>query len=330
MRLSELDFDLPEELIAQTPLADRAASRLLHLERASGAVTHLAFRDVPQILREGDLLVVNDTRVDAVRLRARRTTGGLMEVLLVEETAPGAWHALARGARKLSPGEVLGFDGSSATAVVAGRAGEFVRLEFPAGLPEGGETPLPPYIRERLADAERYQTVFSAHDGSAAAPTAGLHFTPEILSGLAGAGVGLARVTLHVGVDTFRPLETEDLTEHRMHGERAVVSPETAEAVARATGRIVAVGTTSVRTLEAFATGPRRLEAGARRVDPFIRPGWEWRVVDGMFTNFHLPRTTMLAMLSALAGRDAVMAAYAEAIRERYRWASFGDAMLIV
>lgn len=326
-RLEDLDFDLPERLIAQTPLDDRAGSRLFVLPRDGSPFRHAMFRDVPTVLRPGDLLVVNDSRVDAVRIHGRRATGGEVEALLTEERSPNVWEALLKPAKRVKLGETLDFGGTPGRLVEID--GDRRVLDFPEGLPPNGETPLPPYIHEKLDDAERYQTVFARAAGSAAAPTAGLHFTPEIVSALEANGIGVATVTLHVGIDTFRPLTTGVLAEHRMHGERAEIPPETAALVETAEGRIVAVGTTAVRTLEGMADGPRRLRVGRERIEPFIRPGWRWNVVDGMFTNFHLPRTTMLAMLAALVGADRLREAYAEAIREEYRWASFGDSMLI-
>lgn len=332
-RLSDYDFDLPERLIAQTPLADRAASRLLWLHREDGRVEHRRFREVTDILRPGDLLVVNDTRVSAVRVKGRKATGGAVEALLLHEVDAGVYEAMVKPGRRLPDGTRIELAGLAAT--VEGRGGiRTVRFdphpELRSRVAAEGETPLPPYIHERLADAERYQTAYAVHEGSAAAPTAGLHFTPEILAALAANGVGIVRVTLHVGIDTFKPLQTENLEEHRMHGEVCEVPVETACAVEACQGRVVAVGTTTVRTLETFATGPRQLASGQRRSELFIRPGFRFQIVDGMFTNFHLPRTTMLAMISALAGYDAVRAAYAEAIRESYRFLSFGDSMLIL
>ncbi|RYG49730.1 tRNA preQ1(34) S-adenosylmethionine ribosyltransferase-isomerase QueA [bacterium] len=332
-QLSDYDFDLPEDLIAQVPLNDRAASRLLWLHRESGRVEHRAFREVTELLRPGDLLVVNDTRVSAVRVKGRKATGGAVEALLLHETADGCYEAMVKPGRRLPDGTRIELAGLPAT-VEGGGGIRTVRFDpvpdLRVRLAEAGETPLPPYIHERLDDAERYQTAYAREEGSAAAPTAGLHFTPEILDALRTGGVEVARVTLHVGIDTFKPLQTENLDEHRMHGEVCEVSPAAAEAVARCEGRIVAVGTTSVRTLESFATGRRRLEPGRRRSNLFIRPGYEFQIVDGMFTNFHLPRTTMLAMISALAGYEEVRSAYRAALEERYRFLSFGDSMLIL
>lgn len=333
-RLSDYDYDLPEELIAQTPLPDRSASRLLHL--STGSVTHRTFRDVVGLLHEGDLLVMNDTRVSAVRLLGEKSTGAAVEALLLDSPAPYLYRALMKPGRRLQPGSQLSF-GDGLDAVVVRDLGEGqkeIRFEpqsdFSERLEARGTVPLPPYIHEKLEDKERYQTVYATYQGSAAAPTAGLHFTHEILAALSAKGVQMAKVTLHVSLDTFRPVQVEDPRDHRMHGERCVMSPETASAVSNSQGRIIAVGTTSVRTLESFAVGKRQVEPGEKNSNLFIYPGFDWKVVEGMFTNFHMPKTTMMMMISALAGRDAVMSAYAEAVQERYRFLSFGDSMLIL
>ena len=334
-RLSDYDYNLPEALIAQTPLEDRAASRLLVLPKESGPIEHRLFRDVPDLLREGDLLVLNDTRVSSLRLLGRKPTGAAVEALLLSEPSPGEFVALMKPGKRLRVGAVVEFDGLRASVVEELGDGQR-RLAFDphpvlsARLREIGTVPLPPYITAALADPERYQTVIAAQNGSAAAPTAALHFTSELLDTLRAQGVVIATVTLSVGLDTFRPVDSEDLDEHRMHGEVCEVPEATAEAVARCRGRVVAVGTTSVRTLETFAEGPRRLATGRRTSRLFIRPGYEWKIVDGMFTNFHLPKTTMLMMLSSLVGRDRLLDAYEEAIRGRYRFLSFGDSMLVI
>ncbi len=335
-RLIDYDYHLPEELIAQTPLADRSASRLLHLERATGAVHHRRFREAVDLLREGDLLVLNDTRVSAVRLYGQKATGGAVEALLLREEAPGEYEALVRPGKRLRTGARIEFP-ESLSAVVADERGDGRRLlkfeptaDLEDRLAEHGLAPLPPYIHTPLADRDRYQTVYAAHDGSAAAPTAGLHFTPEVLESIRRMGVETVHVTLHVGLDTFRPVTAEDPSRHPIHGERCGISQDSASKINEWSGRIIPVGTTSVRTVETFATGDRRVEAGERVSTLFIRPGYRFRIADGMFTNFHMPRTTMLMMLSALAGRDAVMCAYDEAVRERYRFLSFGDSMLIL
>ena len=328
-RLSDYDYHLPESLIAQTPLEDRAASRLLHLDRHSGEVTHRAFRDVTRLLRPGDTLVVNNTRVSAVRLMGRKPTGGNVEALLLEAVEPHLYVALVRPGKRLRPGSTMEF--GELTATVEGELDDGRKLLRITGDPAAiGEVPLPPYIHTRLADRERYQTVYAIPEGSAAAPTAGLHFTPEILAELRDAGVAIATVTLHVSVDTFRPISVENLNEHQMHGEWCEIAPNEAGIINETRGRIVAVGTTSVRTLESMASGPRTVRAGHDVTKIFIRPGYQFQVIDGMFTNFHLPKTSMLAMISARAGRDAIFAAYDAAIAEEYRFLSFGDSMLIL
>jgi S-adenosylmethionine:tRNA ribosyltransferase-isomerase len=333
-RLSDYDYDLPESLIAQTPLEDRAASRLLLLHRQSGRVEHRQFRDVRELLMPGDLLVVNNTRVTARRLFGHKPTGGEVELLLLREVGPQQFECLAKPGRRLPVGAMIEFGAGWPVATVVAVAGPTRTVEFSSDptslIEEAGMVPLPPYITTPLADAERYQTVFAQPGGSAAAPTAALHFTSELVGQLVARGVEFAEVTLNVGMDTFRPVQVEDLGQHEMHGETCTLSPETAERIHACRGRVIGVGTTSVRTLETFAVGARRVEAGTRTTSLFIRPGFEFRVVDGMFTNFHMPRTTMLMMISAMASHEAVFRAYGEAIAERYRFLSFGDSMLIV
>lgn len=334
-RLSAYDYDLPERLIAQRPLEDRTASRLLVLPRNGGPVEHRRFTDVPDLLCEGDLLVLNDTRVSALRLMGKKPTGAEVEALLLSETSPGRFVALMRPGKRLRTGARVRFEDLEAT----------VEAELPQGQRELkfddhpelanrlraiGTVPLPPYIHEALADAERYQTVVARTPGSAAAPTAALHFTEGLLAKLRTQGVEVATVTLSVGIDTFRPVEADDLSQHTMHGEVCEVPEATAEAVIRCRGRVIAVGTTTTRTLETFAEGKRRLATGRRTSKLFIRPGYDWQIVDGMFTNLHLPKTTMLMMLSALVGRERLLEAYAEAAREEYRFLSFGDSMLVL
>ena len=331
-RLEDFDYELPEQAIAQTPLEDRAAARLLWLHRATGALEHRAFRDVPDLLRPGDLLVLNDTRVTALRLLGRRPTGGQVELLLLERFPDGSFGALARPGKRLRPGTRVEFDsglvGFIEESLKEGQ--KRVRFNDPSKIEAVGAVPLPPYIHVPLSVPERYQTVYASAPGSAAAPTAGLHFTQELLARLQERGVDLAYVTLDVGLDTFRPIRTENLEEHVMHGELCTLPAETATAVEECTGRIVAVGTTTVRTLETFAVGRRAVEAGTKRTQIFIRPGYQLSVVDGMFTNFHMPRTSMLAMLAALVGTENLMASYREAVRAGYRFLSFGDSMLIL
>jgi S-adenosylmethionine:tRNA ribosyltransferase-isomerase len=313
MKSSELDYDLPPDLIAQHPARQRDHSRLLVYERVSGATRHRRFDELPQELPEGTLVVVNDTRVLPVRLRLERPGGGDAEVLLLERLGDnGTWEGLARPSRKLKAGQLLG---PVELLEPLGEGRWRLRLE---GDP-AGEAPLPPYITEPLPDPERYQTVYAAHDGSAAAPTAGLHFTPELLERL-----DVERVTLHVGLDTFRPVAVDDLGEHAMHSERYEVGEAAWERISAAQ-HVLAVGTTTVRVLESLARGAPL----AGRTDLFITPGFEFRRVDSLLTNFHLPRSTLLALVMAFAGVDETRRLYRLAIEERYRFYSFGDAMLL-
>jgi S-adenosylmethionine:tRNA ribosyltransferase-isomerase len=313
MRTAELDYDLPQELIAQQPLERRDESRLLVYDRATGRVRHRRFRDLGQELPDGALVVVNDTRVLPARLRVRRPGGGEAEVLLLESREDGVWEALARPSKRLRPGMRLG---QVELVEHLGEGRWLVRLEGPPA----GEAPLPPYIVEPLADPERYQTVYAAEDGSAAAPTAGLHFTPELLTGLE-----VERITLHVGLDTFRPVTAEELEEHELHSERYRVDPRAWERISGAR-RVVAVGTTTVRVLESLARGA----APEGRTSLFVTPGFEFRRVDALVTNFHLPRSTLLALVMAFAGVEETRRLYRIAIEERYRFYSFGDAMLLL
>lgn len=329
MHISDIDYDLPEELIAQTPVEPRDSARLL-VSRVAGERLDRKVSDVGEFLGEGDVVVVNDTRVVPARLSLRRVTGGAVEVLLLEQdpAAPRRWEAMIRGARKLSEGEVLS-SGGAAVLRLGPRtpAGDTFEVEFcddePGRVIERiGSVPLPPYIRERLSDPERYQTVYARRQASAAAPTAGLHFTPELLRGLEVAGVRVARVELVVGLDTFKPISADDPLDHVIHTERYDVPAETMEACRNAR-RVVAIGTTAARALESAATG--RLSG---RTDLFVTPGYEWKVVDVMLTNFHMPRTSLLLMIGSFVGgewRDI----YDHAIRSSYRFLSFGDAMLL-
>ncbi len=324
-------------MIAQTPLADRSASRLLHLDPTTGEVSHRQFREVVDILQPGDVLILNDTKVNAWRFYGKKPTGGEVEVLALKEIEPGVFECLIKPARRLKPGATFEI-GSWVTGEVLGEGEEairIVRLTSKDGslhdrLAEVGEMPLPPYITEKLADRDRYQTVFSNAPGSAAAPTAGLHFTEDILMALEKKGVKIGYVTLHVGIDTFRPIQVDDVTHHKMHGEVCEITPETADLINEAQGRIVAVGTTAVRTLETFATPEGTVSPGRQESRIFITPGYEFKVIDGMFTNFHLPRTTMLLMISALASREAILKAYEQAVEHQYRFLSFGDSMLLL
>ena len=341
--LADYDYDLPPDRIAQHPVEPRDSSRLLVLHREDGRITHRIFRDIGEELRAGDLLVINDTRVLPARLHGRRETGGRVELLLLSRQDGGRWEALARPARRLRPGAnvhlltVAGDESGIAVRVIERRDNGHVVVDVSPDveslLADFGEMPLPPYIHERLEDAERYQTVFATYPGSAAAPTAGLHFTPELLARLEAGGVGVARVTLHVGAGTFVPVKVEDARQHQMHAEWYHVPAATLAAI-RATrgtgGRVIAVGTTSCRTLEAIADHLDSREDLVGWTDLFIMPGFRFRVVNGLVTNFHLPKSTLLLLVSAFAGRDHVLRAYREAIDLGYRFYSFGDAMLIL
>jgi S-adenosylmethionine:tRNA ribosyltransferase-isomerase len=313
LRTSELDYDLPRELIAQHPLPRRDDSRLLVHDRSTGATRHRRFRDLPAELPAGAIVVVNDTRVVPARLRLRRPGGGEAEVLLLEPAGDGLWEALARPTRRLRAGMRL--EGAELVEH-RGEGRWLVRLEGPPA----GESPVPPYIVEHLPDPERYQTVYAHEEGSAAAPTAGLHFTPELLAAL-----DVERITLHVGLDTFRPVSADDLGDHEIHSERYGVEERVWERV-RAAEHVVAVGTTTVRVLESLARGAPLVG----RTSLFVTPGFEFRRVDSLVTNFHLPRSTLLALVMAFAGVEETRGLYREAIAERYRFYSFGDAMLLL
>ncbi|HEU0164422.1 MAG TPA: tRNA preQ1(34) S-adenosylmethionine ribosyltransferase-isomerase QueA [Thermomicrobiales bacterium] len=346
LHMSDFDYDLPPELIAQEPLRDRDRSRLLVLDRVTGEFAHRTFEALPDLLDPGDLIVVNDSRVIPARLIGRRESGGEVEVLLLRrEEASGQWRALARPTKRLRIGERMHFvpkddpRGPEAGITLVEKLDDgqvIVELEPVLGdnLDAYGRVPLPPYITHSLADDERYQTVYSAHKGSAAAPTAGLHFTPEILERLAARAIERASVTLHVGLDTFRPVSEEFAEDHVIHQEWCSV-PEDAWEKIHATrergSRVVAIGTTAARTLETLGQRLARGETGAfsAMTNIYITPGFKWQVVDAMVTNFHLPKSTLLLMISSFAGRDHVLAAYEAAIAERYRFFSFGDAMLI-
>jgi S-adenosylmethionine:tRNA ribosyltransferase-isomerase len=339
--LADFDFALPPERIAQEPLAERDAARLLVLERASGARSHRHVRDLPELLRPADLLVVNATRVEPARLRGRKASGGAAEALLLEPgPRPGEWRALVR-ARALRVGTKLRFlRGERALeAEVGGLEGDGTALLCfaPGADPHAlGEAPLPPYIRRperRAEDDTRYQTVFARVPGAVAAPTAGLHLTRELLSRLAAAGIASAELVLHVGLGTFRPLGEAELRTGRLHAERFELPEATADAITAARrrgGRVVAVGTTTTRVLETRARDDGSVEPGAGTTDLFLRPGHRFRAVDALLTNFHLPRSSLLVLVAAFAGREAVLAAYAEAIAEGYRFYSYGDAMLVL
>ena len=340
MKTSDFDFYLPEELIAQTPLERRDTSRLLTLDKQTGETTHRHFYELPQLLRPGDCLVLNNSRVLPARLIGHRLPGGgACEVLLLTDKGDGLWECLVRPGRKLKPGAQVSFGEGRLTATVEAEVSGGNRLVrfhyqgiFLEVLEELGKMPLPPYIKEELQDNERYQTVYSKINGSAAAPTAGLHFTPELLRQIQEMGVKLCYVTLHVGLGTFRPVKAEDISEHKMHSEYCIIPEETARIInetKRNGGRVICVGTTSCRTVESFAAEDGTLKESAGWTSIFIYPGYRFKVLDALVTNFHLPQSTLIMLVSALAGREHVLAAYEEAVKERYRFFSFGDAMFI-
>ncbi len=341
MKTSDFNYELPEELIAQEPLEDRASSRLLVLHKDTGEREHKHFREIRDYLRAGDCLVINDTRVLPARLFGERVgTGAVIEVLLLVRRELDVWEVLVRPGRKARPGDRISFGGGRLTAevlTIVEDGNRLVRFHydgvFEAILEELGEMPLPPYITHKLEDKTRYQTVYAAHDGSAAAPTAGLHFTPELLKEIEGMGVKIANVTLHVGLGTFRPVKVDDVLDHEMHSEYYVVEEEQAAIMNEAKrngGRIFAVGTTSTRTLESVTNENGVIQAKSGWTKIFIYPGYTFKAVDCLITNFHLPESTLIMLVSALAGKELVMETYAEAVRERYRFFSFGDAMLIL
>ena len=339
MKTHDFYYDLPEELIAQTPLEKRDASRLLCLNRETGQWEHKHFYDIIDYLNPGDCLVMNDSRVLPARLLGHRPTGGAVEVLLLRDLGDRCWECLCKPGRKMQVGSEVIFGNGELTATVkavqedGNRVVEFhytgIFLEV---LERLGKTPLPPYIKAELEDQERYQTVYSREVGSAAAPTAGLHFTQELLEAIRAKGVQTAFVTLHVGLGTFRPVKTEEVLEHHMHSELCMMNEETAAVLNRtraAGGRIVCVGTTSCRTLESVVNEDGTFAAKSRWTDIFIYPGYRFKAMDALITNFHLPESTLVMLVSAFAGRETVLAAYEEAVRERYRFFSFGDAMYI-
>lgn len=340
MKVTDFDYELPEALIAQFPVEPRDTSRLLTLNKVTGAVEHKAhFYELVEELNEGDVLVFNNTKVIPARLYGHREgSGGKVEVLLLTPCGENRWECLVKPGKKCPVGQVIVFDERLKATVLdktdfGGRIVEFtVDGIFDDIIQEIGEMPLPPYIHEKLEDKERYQTVYAKEKGSAAAPTAGLHFTPELLEKIKAKGVELEFVTLHVGLGTFRPVSVESIEDHDMHSEFYSVSPETAERIndAKAKGRrIIAVGTTSVRTLESASTDDGVLQGTSGWTQIFIYPGYTFKMVDALVTNFHLPQSTLLMLISALAGREHCLAAYEEAVREKYRFFSFGDAMFI-
>lgn len=339
MKTHDFWYDLPEELIAQTPLEKRDTSRLLAMDRQTGALAHRHFFDIIDYLNPGDCLVMNDSRVLPARLLGHRPTGGAVEVLLLRDLGGGKWECLTKPGKKTQPGQEIIFGDGQLTATVdsvqedGNRVVEFhyegIFLEI---LEQLGKMPLPPYIKAELADQERYQTVYSREVGSAAAPTAGLHFTKELLEKIEKKGIRLAYVTLHVGLGTFRPVKAEEISQHHMHAELCMISQETADILNQTKasgGRIVCVGTTSCRTLESLVNEDGSFEPRSKWTEIFIYPGYQFKAMDALITNFHLPESTLVMLVSAFAGREHVLNAYNEAVKERYRFFSFGDAMYI-
>lgn len=340
MKKEDFYFDLPEELIAQDPLEDRSGSRLLVLDKETGETEHHIFREIVNYLNPGDCLVINDTKVIPARLIGEKEgTGAKVEVLLLKRKENDIWETLVKPGRKMKPGARLVFGNGLLKAEVIGVVEEgnrLIRFEyegiFEEILDQLGQMPLPPYITHQLEDKNRYQTVYAKHSGSAAAPTAGLHFTPELLDEIKEKGVEIAHVTLHVGLGTFRPVKVENIQEHHMHSEFYRIEQSEADKINRAKEeghRVICVGTTSCRTVESAADENGRLRECSGWTEIFIYPGYKFKVLDAMITNFHLPESTLIMLVSALAGREHVLAAYEEAIRERYRFFSFGDAMFI-
>lgn len=341
MKTSDFYYDLPEELIAQDPLADRSASRLLHLDRETGEIQHTDFKHITRYLNPGDCLVINDTKVIPARLYGSKVgTDAGIEILLLKRKGDNVWETLVKPGKKAKPGTVISFGDGLLTGEVIDVVEEGNRLIrfhyegiFEEILDKLGEMPLPPYITHKLEDKNRYQTVYAKNEGSAAAPTAGLHFTEELLEEIRRMGVNIAHVTLHVGLGTFRPVKVDDVEKHHMHSEFYVVEEDQAKLIndtKKNGGRIISVGTTSCRTLESAADEDGNLQAKSGWTEIFIYPGYQFKIIDGLITNFHLPESTLLMLVSALAGKENIMKAYEEAVRERYRFFSFGDAMLVV
>ena len=340
MKTSDFYYDLPEELIAQDPLADRSASRLLHLDRETGEIQHTDFKHITRYLNPGDCLVINDTKVIPARLYGSKVgTDAGIEILLLKRKGDNVWETLVKPGKKAKTGTVISFGDGLLTGEVIDVVEEGNRLIrfhyegiFEEILDKLGEMPLPPYITHKLEDKNRYQTVYAKNEGSAAAPTAGLHFTEELLEEIRQMGVNIAHVTLHVGLGTFRPVKVDDVEKHHMHSEFYVVEEDQAKLIndtKKNGGRIISVGTTSCRTLESAADEDGNLQAKSGWTEIFIYPGYQFKIIDGLITNFHLPESTLLMLVSALAGKENIMKAYEEAVRERYRFFSFGDAMLI-
>lgn len=340
MKTSDFDFDLPQELIAQVPIEDRTSSKLMVLDRESGEIEHKIFRDIIDYLNPGDCLVLNDTRVIPARLIGSKVgTGGKIEFLLLKRNEDDTWETLVKPGRKAKIGAEFSFGDGKLIAEVVGMGEDGARIVkfkydgiFEQVLDELGNMPLPPYITERLEERDRYQTVYSKHNGSAAAPTAGLHFTKELLNEIKEKGVDLAFVTLHVGLGTFRPVKVEDVQTHHMHSEYYMVTQEAADKINKAKAnnkRVISVGTTSTRTVESAADENGIVQATSGWTNIFIYPGYKWKVIDNLITNFHLPESTLIMLVSSLANKDFVLNAYNEAVKEKYRFFSFGDAMFI-
>lgn len=341
MKRQDFYYDLPEELIAQDPLEDRSSSRLLVLDKETGATSHHIFKEITGYLKEGDCLVINDTKVIPARLiGAKEGTGAKIEVLLLKRKENNIWETLVKPGKKAKVGTRIVFGEGLLVGEVVGIVEEGNRLVkfeyegiFEEILDQLGQMPLPPYITHQLEDKNRYQTVYAKHTGSAAAPTAGLHFTPELLKEIEEKGIDIARVTLHVGLGTFRPVKVDEITDHHMHSEFYQVDEEAAKKINRAKDsghRVICVGTTSCRTIESAADETGHLKPTSGLTEIFIYPGYKFKILDGLITNFHLPESTLIMLVSALAGREHVLAAYEEAVREKYRFFSFGDAMLII
>lgn len=340
MKRQDFYYELPEELIAQDPLEDRSSSRLLVLDKRSGAVSHHVFKEIVNYLGPGDCLVVNDTKVIPARLIGSKVgTDAKIEILLLKRKENNIWETLVKPGKKAKPGTKISFgDGILVGEVleIVEEGNRLIRFYydgiFEEILDRLGQMPLPPYITHQLKERDRYNTVYAAHEGSAAAPTAGLHFTSELLREIEEKGIDIARVTLHVGLGTFRPVKVDEITDHHMHSEFYQINEDAAEKINRAkeAGRIICVGTTSCRTIESAADENGHIKAGSGWTDIFIYPGYRFKMLDGLITNFHLPESTLIMLVSALAGREHVMKAYEEAVEERYRFFSFGDAMLVI
>ncbi|MCQ2507826.1 MAG: tRNA preQ1(34) S-adenosylmethionine ribosyltransferase-isomerase QueA [Dorea sp.] len=340
MKTSDFYYDLPQELIAQDPLEDRSSSRLMVLDKVTGETTHRTFKNITEYLKPGDCLVINDTKVIPARLIGTKVeTGASIEVLLLKRKENDVWETLVKPGKKMKVGAKVSFGDGILVGEVIDIVEEGNRLIkftyegiFEEVLDQLGQMPLPPYITHQLQDRNRYNTVYATHEGSAAAPTAGLHFTPELLAEIEASGIDIARVTLHVGLGTFRPVKVDNVLEHHMHSEFYIVSEEAAEKINRTKergGRVICVGTTSCRTVESAAKEDGHMEATSGWTEIFIYPGYKFKVLDCLITNFHLPESTLIMLVSAIAGKDHVLAAYEEAVKERYRFFSFGDAMFI-